>query len=52
MTGDLLSPAGHAQDARELITWLDKFLKNNPGVSVNDQSVAKGLILDPQQPSG
>ena len=46
LTGDLLSPAGHAQDARETITRLNKFLVNNPGISVNDQSVAKGLILD------
>ena len=52
MTGDLLSPAGHVQDAREIVIRLDKFLKNNPGISVNDQSVAKHLILDLQNALG
>jgi RHS repeat-associated protein len=52
MTGDLLSPAGHAQDARELVIRLDRFLKNNPGISLNDQSVTKGLILDLQNALG
>ncbi len=48
-TGDLLSPAGHTQEAGELITQLNNFLKNNAGISANDQAVAKELIGDLQR---
>jgi len=47
-TGDLLSPAGHAQDAADTIKQLNTFLKNNTGISSNDQAVAKELIRDLQ----
>ena len=46
MTGVLLSPAGHAQDAREIVIRIDKILKNNPGLSLNDQQAAITIILD------
>jgi RHS repeat-associated protein len=48
MTGDLLSPAGHAQEAGDIVRQLDTFLKNNAGISTNDQAVAKELIRDLQ----
>lgn len=48
----MLSPKGHFQDAAEIITRLDKFLKNNPGISRNDQGVAKELIRDLQNALG
>lgn len=46
LTGDLLSPAGHAQEAGDIVRQLNTFLKNNPGISSNDQAVAKELIRD------
>jgi RHS repeat-associated protein len=51
-TGELLSPKGHFQEAVELVTQLDRFLKNNPGISANDQGVAKELIRDLQNALG
>jgi len=44
------SPTGHAQDAQDIIGQLNNLLKdkNAPGWSLNDQSVAKGLIRDLQ----
>jgi RHS repeat-associated protein len=48
MTGDLLAPAGHAQEAGDIVRQLDTFLKNNAGISTNDQAVAKELIRDLQ----
>ena len=48
----MLSPAGHAQDAREIITRVDKLLKNNPGLTLNDQQAAKRIILDLQKALG
>ena len=46
MTGDMLSPAGHAQEAGDIVRQLNTFLKNNPGISSNDQAIAKELIRD------
>ena len=46
MTGDLLSPNGHAQEAGDIVRQLNTFLKNSPGISSNDQAVAKELIRD------
>lgn len=51
-TGELLSPAGHFQEAGEIIARLDQFLMNNPGISANDQAVAKELIRDLQNALG
>jgi RHS repeat-associated protein len=48
ITGELLSEKGHVQDAQNLISRLNTFLRNNPGLSANDQAVAKELILDLQ----
>jgi RHS repeat-associated protein len=45
-TGKLLSPAGHAQKAQDVANELNTFLKNNPGISSNDQATAKELIRD------
>jgi RHS repeat-associated protein len=46
ITGNLLSPAGHAEDAENIAKQLNNFLKRNPGLSANDQAVAKELIKD------
>jgi len=46
MTGDMLSPAGHAQETGDIFRQLNTFLKNNPGISSNDQAIAKELIRD------
>jgi RHS repeat-associated protein len=46
MTGDMLSPAGHAQEAGDIVRQLNTYLKNNPGISSNDQAIAKELIRD------
>lgn len=46
LTGNLLSPAGHVEDAQNIARQLNTFLKSNPGLSSNDQAVAKALIQD------
>lgn len=46
ITGELLSPAGHAQKAQDIANELNTFLKHNPGISANDQAAAKELIRD------
>ena len=50
MTGDLLSPAGHAQEAGDVINQLNNILKNpNAGLSSRDQAIAKEIIGDLQR---
>jgi RHS repeat-associated protein len=48
MTGDLLSPAGHAQEAGEIAGRLENMLsgKSGPSLSVNDQGIVVRLIND------
>ena len=46
LTGNLLSKTGHAQEAQDIANQLNTFLKNDPGISSNDQAMAKGLIQD------
>ena len=48
MTGDLLSPAGHAQEAGEIAGRLERMLsgKGGPSLSVHDQGVVVQLIND------
>jgi RHS repeat-associated protein len=46
MTGDLLSPAGHAQKAADTVRELYSFLQDNPGISNSDKAVARELIRD------
>jgi len=48
ITGNLLSKTGHAQKAQDVINELNSPLRNNPGLSANDQAVAKELMLDLQ----
>jgi RHS repeat-associated protein len=53
MTGDLLSPAGHAQEAGDIINQLNNILKNpNAGLSSRDQAIAKEIIGDLQRALG
>ncbi len=49
-SGIMLSPKGHAQDAQDIIGYLNNLLKdkNGSGWSLNDQAVAKKLIRDLQ----
>jgi RHS repeat-associated protein len=45
MTGDLLSPTGHSQEAGELITRVQNLVKQG-NLSFHDQQVAREIILD------
>src|SRR6202035_1822362 len=47
-TGQMLSPAGHGQDAADTVRQLDGFLRDNPGLSSHDQAVTKEMIRDLQ----
>jgi hypothetical protein len=46
ITGIKLSPAGHGQEAQDIASQLNSFLKENPGISSNDQAMAKEMIRD------
>ena len=48
MTGDLLSPAGHVQDAEQIVGHLEEMLssKGGPSLSIRDQGIVVDLIND------
>jgi len=46
LTGDMLSPAGHVQDAADTIREIQKLLLSDVSLSVHDQAVAKALMQD------
>ena len=45
-TGQMLSKAGHRQDALDTARELSNYLKSHPGISTHDQNLAKHLIQD------